>query len=329
MTLSDTIMSFVLDDRLHKRIIEKKKKLDKLLKNISPKIIRNIEKEMQIEFVYNSNSIEGNTLTRGETELALRGITVKGKNIIEILEVQNHPNALKLIKELSFDQKYRITENDIKTIHKIIMNGVISTAGSYRQSQINIQGANFIPPTFYDIKDQMKDLVSFINNNPDELRPIELASYVHHAISWIHPFDDGNGRIARLLLNFILLQNGYRFVVIRKVDRKKYLDCLSKADLGNPESFVNFIARCEEQTLDIYLLALESNTNKNNDKKSDSSSKTKLMTLGQLAKHTPYSSEYLSLLARKGVLDAIKEGKTWKTTRKVINEYVKQHKKKR
>jgi len=322
-------MSFVIDDRIHKRIIEKKKKLDKLIKNISPEIIRNIEKEMQIEFVYNSNSIEGNTLTRGETELALRGITVKGKNIMEILEVQNHPNALKLIKDLSFDQKYRITEDDIKTIHKIIMNGVIGTAGSYRQSQIHIQGANFIPPAFYDIEDQMKDLVSFINNNPDELRPIELASYTHHAISWIHPFDDGNGRIARLLLNFILFQNGYRFVVIRKVDRKKYLDCLSKADVGNSEPFVNFIARCEEQTLDIYLLALESssnNKNKNN-KKSDMDSKTKLMTLSQLSKHTPYSSEYLSLLARKGVLDAIKEGKTWKTTRKVIDEYVKQHKK--
>lgn len=179
---------------------------------------------------------------------------------MEILEVQNHPNVLKLIKALSFDQKYRITEDIIKTIHKIIMNGVISTAWSYRQSQIRIKGANFISPAFCDIEDQMKDLVSFINNNPDELRPIELASYAHQAISWIHPSDDGDGRITRLLLNFILLQNGYRFVVIRKVDRKKYLDRLSKTDVGNSEPFVNLIARCEEQTLDIYLLALESSS---------------------------------------------------------------------
>jgi len=111
---------------------------------------------------------------------------------------------------------------------------------------------------------------------------------------------------------------------------KKYLDCLNKADVGNSEPFVNFIARCE-QTLNIDLLALDSssdNKNKNN-KKSDMDSKTKLMTLSQLAKQTPYSSEYLILLARKGVLDAIKEAKTWKTTRKVMDEYVKQYKKKR
>ncbi|MGD1838054.1 MAG: Fic family protein, partial [Nitrososphaeraceae archaeon] len=279
--------------------------------------------------------IEGNTLSLGETELALRGITVRGKNITEVLEAQNHPEAIELIKKIAFDPKYDIKENDIKNIHRIIMNGIISSAGKYRKVEVNIIGAVFSPPLFYDIPQHMKELMHVINKNPDELRPIELAAYVHHSLSWIHPFDDGNGRIARILLNLVLLRNGYRFVIIRKVDRKKYLESLRKADSGEPEQFVTFIARCVEQTIDIYLLELENEkegkknrkATKQNDRKLIEKHR-KLFTLKELAENTPYSSEYLSLLARKGVLDAIKVGKIWKTTEKVIDDYVNQHNKK-
>jgi Fic family protein len=199
------------------------------------------------------------------------------------------------------------------------MNGIIGSAGQYRQFDIQVKGAGFTPPPFHLIPDEMKELMEFVDQNPGELRPIELAAHAHYYLAWIHPFEDGNGRISRLLLNFILVRNGYRFVVIKNVERKKYLETLRLADLGQFEPFLNYIARCAEQTLDLYLLEIEGKKGK----------KPELLSLNKLAKGTPYSSEYLSLLARKGVIDAIKVGRVWQSTRKSIASYVEQHKRKK
>ena len=103
------------------------------------------------------------------------------------------------------------------------MKGVIASAGKYRDYDLEVKGAGFTPPPFYEIPENMKEFIEMLNNNPDELRPIEFATQVHYDFVWIHPFEDGNGRMARLLLNLVLVRNGYPFAVIRSVDKNKIL----------------------------------------------------------------------------------------------------------
>jgi Fic family protein len=308
---------------IQRRITEKKQKLE-LIKIGSSKI-RQIEERMKIDFVYNSNKIEGSTLSRGETELILKGITVgkksllealRGKNLDDILVTQNHKDAINLVKKIAFEKTYHMSVNDVKKIHRIVMRGVMPSAGQYRKHDVKVSGAGFTPPPFFDVPEYMKNLIKMINDNPDELRPIELAAQAHYDFAWIHPFEDGNGRIGRLLMNLLLIRSGYPFAVVKSVDRKQYLRTLREMDIsGNFEPFLVYIARCVEQTLDIYLAP-----------KKPSMEET-FLPLSKLAKNTPYSAEYLSLLARKGRIDAIKEGKTWKSTKKILKAYTKEQKK--
>lgn len=312
-----------LPSHIQKRMTEKKQKLASM-GSLSPQKIKKISERMQIDFVYNSNKIEGSTLSRGETELVLRGITIgkknipdalRGKDLGDILVAQNHSGAIDLIKKIAFDKLYKVTESDIKKIHGVVMKGVIASAGQYRNHDIEVKGAGFTPPLFYDITKHMKELLNTLNNNPDELRPIELAAQIHYDFAWIHPFEDGNGRMSRLLLNLILVRNGYPFVVIKSVDKPQYLRALREMDIsGNFNPFLIYVSRCIEQTLDLYLMPEKP------------SKKEEFLSLAKLAKCTTYSAEYLSLLARKGRIDAIKEGKTWKSTKKIIDTYVKEQK---
>jgi len=313
-----------LPSHIQKRVAEKKQKLASM-GQLTPQRIEEISERMQVDFVYNSNKIEGSTLSRGETELVLRGITIgkksipealRGKDLGDILVAQNHSSAINLIKKIAFDRTYKISEDDIKKIHGIVLKGVIASAGQYRSYDLEVKGAGFIPPPFYDVPKHMKELLNTLNNNPDELRPIELAAQIHYDFSWIHPFVDGNGRMSRLLLNLILVRNGYPFVVIKNVDKPQYLRALREMDVsGNFKPFLIYISRCVEQTLDLYLMS-----------KKPAKKEEEFLPLAKLAKNTPYSAEYLSLLARKGRIDAIKEGKTWKSTKKIINTYVKEQK---
>jgi Fic family protein len=303
-----------LPNDLYNRIIEKKKTLDSQGK-LSSEIIKRIDKRMEIEFIYNTNKIEGNALSRGETELVLRGLTVKNQNLSDILEIQNHPSGLDLVRKMAFDVQHKIDEDDIKEVHKMIMNGVIANAGEYRMVDLQVTGAGFTPPPFYEVPRYMNNLIELINDNKNDLRPIELAAYVHYDLSWIHPFENGNGRLARLLMNFILLKNGYPCVIIPKVERGQYLENLRIADKESFEPFLIYIARRVEQTLDIYLLEIEN----------PDVDKPELLTLNELSKDTSHSAEYWSLLARKGKIDAVKIGKVWKTTKKTIENYLQQH----
>ena len=311
---------------VHNRIVDKKKRLRSIGK-LTPEKIEQVRERMQVDFVFNSNKMEGSTLSRGETELVLRGITVGkqsipdalgGRDLGDILVAQNHSEAIQLVRKMAFDNTYQITEKDIKKIHRIVMKGVITDAGEYREYNLEVRGAGFTPPPFYQISENMKEFIDMLNNNSDELRPIEFAAQVHYDFVWIHPFEDGNGRMARLLLNLVLVRGGYPFAVIQSVDKKRYLRALRQMDLEREfKPFLIYIARCVEQTLDIYL---------NSDSKE---SREKLLSLSELAKNTPHSADYWSLLARKGRIDAIKEGKTWKATKKIIKAYLVEQKKKK
>lgn len=303
-----------LDYRLYRRITEKKIQLDYTGK-LTDENLDKIEKQIEAEYIYNTNKMEGNVLTRGETQRVLRGMTVAGKPIADKQEVKNHPEAIQFVKELSFNKQRMITEQDILELHRIAMTEVMSDAGKYRQDDhITVREASFTPSPWYEISSDINELLDFVNNNPDGLVPVELAAHAHFWFVHIHPFHDGNGRIARLLSNFVLLRNHYPFIIFRKVERKQYLDALQKADEGYFKPFLVYFARLLEQMLDTHLLPKE---------------RPQLQTLSELAKGTPYSAKYLGLLAGKGRFDAVKEGKTWKTTKQIIDSYTEQRGRKR
>jgi Fic family protein len=267
---------------------------------------------MQIEFTYNSNAIEGNTLSLRETQLVIQdGITVRGKSLMEHLEAKNHPGAIDYVEKLA-RRETLIEQDDILKVHELLMRGIDDEgAGKYRSGQVRVAGAVFMPPPAQKIQSMVNELLQTLSQNPDELRPIELAAFFHHKFVYIHPFLDGNGRTARLLMNVILLRTGYPFTVLLKVDRPKYLRTLSEADNGNLIPFTNFIANCVERSLDIYLLAFEK--------------EAEILTLAQASKRTPFTQEYLSLLARKGSIGAFKLRRNWVITKHALDEYVKAH----
>jgi excisionase family DNA binding protein len=298
----------LINMRIHRRILEKKKKLDGY-RPLPHSMIARLRNELMIEYNYNSNAMEGNTLTLHETRLAVEeGITVGGKSLKEYLGAKNHPEAIKFVEELT-ESGRNIDEDSVLHLHKLILNEIDETAGQYRATGVRIAGAGFMPPPSKEVKPQILMLLKWLRDNPEELTPIELAAMFHHRFVQIHPFAEGNGRVARLLMNAILMKHGYPFITnISYGDRKKYLKSLYDADMGNMSNFVNFIARSVERSLDIYLHALE---------------EPKKLSLAEASKYTPYSQEYLSLLARKGAIGAFKLGRNWYITRDELERYVK------
>ncbi len=159
----------------------------------------------------------------------------------------------------------------------------------------------------------MEELIAWYYENRYSMPIAVLAAQFHYKFVCIHPFIDGNGRVARLLMNLILMANGYPPAVILKVDRKKYYRVLNEANTGNEESFEDFIGKSIERTLIIYLNSIQPNTDE----------KQGFINLKEASQYCDYSQEYLSLLARKGRLSAIKLNKEWVTTREALEEYVK------
>ncbi|GAB1484531.1 hypothetical protein MASR2M78_33490 [Treponema sp.] len=144
----------------------------------------------------------------------------------------------------------------------------------------------------------------------------EIAAWVHYKFVWIHPFIDGNGRTARLLMNLVLLQNGYPPAVILNLDRQKYYRVLRLADMDKPKEFLNFIGRSVEKSLAIYLNSLIP--------ANETTEHQVYISLKEASNYCNYSLEYLSLLARKGRIPAIKFERNWMTTREAIESYLKQ-----
>jgi len=262
-----------------------------------------------IEYTYDSNAIEGNTLTIRETRLVIEeGITIGGKSIKEHLEARNHPEAIKFIENV-VKMGNEINEETVLHLHELILHDIEEDAGQYRTSGVRIAGATFTPPPSNEIRPMMIKLLKWLRENPDELVPIELAAVFHHRLVKIHPFSDGNGRIARLLMNGILFKYRYPFIInITAKDREKYLRNLSEADMGNTKALVNFIARSVERVFDVYLQVVE---------------EPEVLSLSEASKISPYTQEYLSLLARKGTVGAFKKGRNWYITREELDRYLK------
>ncbi|MFA5247711.1 MAG: Fic family protein [Patescibacteria group bacterium] len=294
---------------------EKLSKLNKL-RPLPKSAVQKLREKFQIEMTYNSNAIEGNSLTLKETFLVINeGITVKGKPLKDHLEAKDHHAALEYLYDLiDNDKKHTVSEMLIKNLHQIILQETDKEwAGRYRNANVIIGGADHTPPDALQVPNKMRDLVAWLNSQKSKLNIVELSALLHHKLVHIHPFFDGNGRTARLTMNLFLMQAGYPLVVIMKTDRKKYYDVLDKADKGKYEPLIKFIAQSVERSLDIYLKTLTPVTQK----------QEKFLTLAEIAKTTPFSAKYLNLLSRQGKLEAYKEGRDWLTSKEAIERYLK------
>jgi len=300
----------LIDNNLYENILKKKKKLVSL-RPLNKERLKLIREQIGIEYVYNSTAIEGNTLSLNETRLILEeGITISGKSLREHLDVVNQKEAIFWIEDF-IKNKAKIKEADVIELHRITLKGISNYwAGKYKTSQNRILGSKLKTTSPYKVHSEMDKLIYEISENKD-FNAIELAAYAHHELVRIHPFVDGNGRTARLLMNLILMRDGYPPAVIIKKERKKYFDSLEKAHSGNLKDFFNFIGRSVERSLNLYLNALIPTTKEN-----------ELIPLKELAKETFYSQEYLSLRARQGKLNATKINGIWHMTREDLKDYI-------
>lgn len=201
--------------------------------------IKSLRENLIVNWTYNSNAIEGSTLTLSETKVVLEGITIGGKSVVEHLEAINHKEAIMFLEELVKEDSI-LTERDVKSIHAIILKQINDEyAGKYRNSNVIISGANHVPPKYEQLNTLMEKLVYDFNHSWNKYHPVVQAALLHGEFVKIHPFIDGNGRTARLLLNFVLMKNGFTPVIIKNENRLTYYDSLDYAH--TTKDYTNFI----------------------------------------------------------------------------------------
>ncbi len=238
------------------RIDEKKKKLDSF-RPLPPALVKNLDEWFKIALTYTSNAIEGNTLSHEETALVIeKGITIGGKTVTEHLEAINHAKAIDFIKELAHKKNDSLCLDDILSIHRIILQGIDPIhAGIFRTVMVRILGSNHVFPNYLKVPILMTEFMLWLTSTQDH--PVEIAAMAHFKLVSIHPFVDGNGRTARLLMNLLLLQQGYPIAIIKKEDRKAYINSLELAGSTNDLSvFKSIIFQAVESSLDGYLEAI-------------------------------------------------------------------------
>ena len=229
----------------HKEFLEKKP-------HISQISLNNFNSDFELRFPHDSTAIEGNTLTLLETKVILEdNISVGGKNLREIYEVVNHKNAYDFVKFCLKNNRV-LTESIILELHRILTDKIID-GGKYRDINVIISGATHKPPNVADMKIQLADFYYNLNSKKN-LDPIELSAWTHAEFVKIHPFQDGNGRTSRLIMNYQLMSNGYLPISIPKESRFDYYSVLEEYALNdNLQPFMTLIAKLEINQLNNFL----------------------------------------------------------------------------
>lgn len=224
-----------------------------------PKGLANsLQEKLIVEWTYNSNAIEGNTLTLSETKVVLEGITIGGKSMVEHLEAINHREAILFLEDL-ISNKEPLSEWNIKNIHALILREIDNAnAGKYRSENVVISGAKHIPPKHHEINELMQKLMMEYQNEWKAFHPVVRATLIHGEFVKIHPFIDGNGRTSRLLLNFELMKNGYPPIIIKKEERARYYDVLDLAHTTlNYEPFIDLTSKLLIESEKLWLSLLD------------------------------------------------------------------------
>ena len=241
-----------LEDNFFDEVDSLKKELDSK-RPISKETLKSLKETINLEWTYNSNGIEGNTLTLRETQVVLEGITVGGKSIKEHLEAINHEKAILYLDDIVKDNE-PISEWNIKNIHQLVLKDIDNeNAGRYRKENVTIKGATHIPPDYIKLPELMEKLI--LNYNTwSKYHPIIRSALLHGELVKIHPFIDGNGRTCRLLMNLDLMNSGYNPVIIKKEDRLKYYEALDKAHTTSDYTdFIKLVTKLEIEMMNQYL----------------------------------------------------------------------------
>lgn len=267
---------------------------------LPPETLKSLREYYRVGLTYTSNALEGNSLTESETKVVIEdGLTIEGKPLRDHYEAVGHAKAYDYIYNIT--EKEGLAEEDILCLHRLFYQQIDSEkAGHYRNVKVYISGSRYAVAAVSKIPDEMQKLVRWYNENEKKLHPVELAATLHQRFVFIHPFVDGNGRVARLLMNLALLRNGYTIAIIPAILRHEYIYSLETAHT-RPEVFTDFIAdRVIATQLDLLRLMRDDDTVNDtvNDtvKRTNTSllSKTEQAVLDAISTHPDYSYEQLA-----------------------------------
>ncbi len=218
--------------------------------------VERLREEFLIDFTYNSNAIEGNTLTLKETAMVLEGMTIDQKPLKDHLEAVGHRDAFLYVQDIA-TKDIPLDESVIKNIHALVLMDRPEDKGIYRRIPVRIMGAYTEPVQPYLIEPKIRELLAENKLRRETMNPIERIARFHLEFEGIHPFIDGNGRTGRLLLNLDLICNGYPPINVKFIDRKRYYDAFDAYYRdGNADEMINLIARYVDERLDEYFRVL-------------------------------------------------------------------------
>lgn len=241
--------------KLKKLLLDIDKNLEKLstLRPLTQGEVERLRDEFLIEFTYNSNAIEGNTLTLQETAMVLEGVTIDQKPLKEHLEIIGHRDAFKYVESL-VSEKQEFSEYVIKSIHSLVLMDRVEDRGVYRRIPVRIMGAFHEPPQPYLVEPMMNELIVNHADRKAKMHLVEAVALFHLDFEGIHPFIDGNGRTGRLLINLELMQNGYLPIDVKFSDRRKYYQAFDEYYRNQNElPMVEIVAGYVNERLEQYL----------------------------------------------------------------------------
>jgi len=233
-------------------MFDKMNRLQEELNQLRPlprSTLKSLREQLILEWTYNSNAIEGNTLTIKETKVVLEGITIGGHSMREHFEAINHKEAIEFVEDI-VNRNESINEQSVKLIHQLVLKNIDTVnAGVYRKENVLISGATHIPPNHLFVLEKMEALIKFYEQFNGQ--SLERAARLHVDFVKIHPFVDGNGRTARLLMNLDLMKSGLLPVVIQTTERLKYYEALDHAHVTDDyRPFIQLVVDCEVDALE-------------------------------------------------------------------------------
>jgi len=236
---------------------------------LTPEVLKQIQKYFRIKNIHHSNAIEGNRLDYGETRMVVeQGLTITGKPLKDTLEAKNLAHAMDFFEELASKKEKPITAHDVRQIHASILKGIDDeNGGKYRLSEVEISGSQYKPPAYIRIPDEMERFGSWLETITSEsyniqTSPIFLACAAHTWFVYIHPFVDGNGRTARIIMNLVLMRHGYPISIVTRDDRARYYDALETSHSSDLTPFISLIVDTLEESLDEYERAVRDQLDK-------------------------------------------------------------------
>ena len=237
------------------RLDDKRRRVAALLGEAPAEVVARFARSFDVEYAHNSTAIEGNTLSLIQTKVILEdGLSVGGKALREIYEVANHDRAFSYVKRAVAEGRL-LDEEMLKEIHALLMENIMD-GGVYRNVEVRITGAGFRPPAPQEMFQQMRWFFADMPRQREKLNAIEWAAWTQAEFVRIHPFPDGNGRTARMLMNLQLLTEGFQPISIAKEERLAYYEALEAyAVRGELAPFTEMVAALEEARLDEYLAA--------------------------------------------------------------------------